>query len=369
MGGMHARSSLPYPVSRPIFKPLVRRLLGWVTGLLVSLQIGGLAYNAFAGTAPTTASEPHHGEVDRRAEGVDQDPLADRLHHTISSGVLKAAETIDAFFYAPQAEIEENRTTLKVNLGLFLEAQERARLATGSRLKLVLPGFQDRLHLVLAGDPEEDDQVLGETIDKAPEGEVAQEEETGEISAALRYFVVDDIKRNLSFSAGVKILEGRLVGFPDARYRRVFDMGIRHSALRFEQRVVWYTNDGWRESTRLDLDTLVAPHHLLRTSVEGIWEEVRGGYRYDLRLSFFQPVGGRAALRYEWINGFNVCTADQLDKILLKISYRQSFWRPWLFFEFAPQLAYPQEKDFKVTPGLMIRLEAIFGYRRKSLTE
>jgi hypothetical protein len=321
-----------------------------------------IVHDAFAG-------EPHRGDVDRRAEGVARDPLADRLHRTISSGVLTAAETIDAFFYAPQTEIEENRTTLKVNLGLFIEAEEHARLDTGSRLKLVLPGFQDRLHLVLAGDPEEDDRVLGEAIDEAVEGEVAEEEETDGVSAALRYFVLDDIKRNLSFSAGAKIREGRLVGFPDARYRRVFDLGNQRSAFRFEQRVVWYTDDGWRESTRLDLDTLVGPHHLWRTTVEGIWEELRGGYRYDLRLSFFQPLGRRAALRYEWVNGFNVCTADQLDKILLKISYRQSFWRPWLFFEIAPQLAYPAAKDFQATPGLLLRLEAIFGYRRKRLTD
>ncbi|MEJ2641401.1 MAG: hypothetical protein P8010_17680 [Desulfosarcinaceae bacterium] len=345
-----------------------------MAGLLFCLLIGATAHDAFAGTGSISAGDGDRGDLDHgnrdgMAESADRDLLADRLHRTISWGVLKAAESIDAFFYTPQTEIEENRTTFRVNLGLFFEAEERARLDTGSSLKLVLPGFQDKLHLVLAGDPEEDDQVLGEAIDKAPPSDVSADEETDGVSAALRYFVLDDLKRNLSLSAGARFRRGSLVGFPEVRYRRLFDVGdLGDSAFRFEQRVRWYTDDGWRESTRLDFDVLVWSDHLWRTSLEGIWEEVQGGYGYHLRLSFFQPLGERAALRYEWVNSFNVCTADQLDKIVLKISYRQSFWRPWLFFEIAPQLAYPEPNDFKATPGLLLRLEAIFGYRRKGPT-
>jgi hypothetical protein len=363
MDGMRAKLGLPYPVFGPL--PVVSFLVCLLAGLLPTPLFGAAAPEVFAAGLPNAAGAPA-----QPAEHTDSDLLADRLHRTISQGVLKAAESIDAFFYTPQTEIEENRTTFRVNLGLFFEAEERPRLDTGSRLKLVLPGFQDKLHLVLAGDPEEDDKVLGEAVDKAPPSDLPADEETDGVSAALRYFVLDDLKRNLSFSAGARFRQGSLVGFPDARYRRVFDVGdLGDNAFRLEQRVVWYTDDGWRESTRLDFDTLVLAYHLLRTSVEGIWEEAQGGYDYNLRLSFFQPLGRRAALRYEWVTGFNVCTEGQLDKILLKVGYRQSFWRPWLFFEIAPQLTYPEAKDFKATPGLLLRLEAIFGYRRKRLAE
>lgn len=304
----------------------------------------------------------------------DDAPLTDRLHHTISRGVLKAAETIDAFFYTPRTEIEENRTTFKLNLDLFAEADERAQVGTGTRLKLVLPGFQDRLHLVLAGDPEDDDEVFGKAIDEAPVDDLGGNAETDGLSAALRYFALDDLKRNLSFSAGVRIHDSQLVGFPEARYRRAFDFESIPLAFRFQQRVVWFTDEGWQESTGVDMDLLLLRRYLWRTSLEGIWEEeaMEGdscGYRYDLRWTLFQPLWKGAALRYEWLNHFNASTADQLDGILLRIRYRQNIWRPWLFLELAPQISFPEHDDFEATPGVLLRLETLFGHYPKPAVE
>lgn len=298
----------------------------------------------------------------------DRDPLADRLHRSISRRVLNTAESIDAFFYAAQTEIEENRTTFKVQLGVFGEAEQEVRLDTGTRLKLVLPGFQDRLHLVLAGDPEDDDEVLGETLDGAPEAEMAAEETDG-ITAAVRYFLMDSLNRNLSFSAGVRIRDTRLVGFPEARYRRTFDVGDRALALRFEQRVAWFTDEGWRETSRCDLDVLSDRRYLWRTTVEGVWAEETDGYRYDLRQALFQPLKWRAALRYEWINAFNTCTDGQLEEIIFKVRYRQSFLRPWLFFEIAPQLSFPEAEEFEATPGILVRVETLFGHYNAPIEE
>jgi hypothetical protein len=326
---------------------------------VAAILIGGSSCKA-ADPVPT----PLGGESDPAGEPVETDPLADRLHRRISHGVLLTAETIDAFFHTDQTEIEENQTVFKVGLGMFAEAEEEARLETRSRLKLVLPGFQDRLHLVLTGDPDTVDEVLGEAIDTVPE-ETLSVDETGDgAGAALRYFVLDDLKRNLSFSAGVRIRDNQLVGFPEARYRRLFDLDDEDLALRFEQRVLWYTDDGWRESSRVDLDVLLEEQYLWRTSLTGVWAEVDGGYNYHLSFTFFNQLWKRAALSYEWDNAFSLCTDGQLNEILFKVSYRQSFWRPWLFFEFVPQLSFPESEDFKNTPGIRFRIEAIFGHYR-----
>lgn len=330
-------------------------------------QAPSRAIASLPGTADEASSEVSE-EVSSEVsdEASNEDLLADRLHQTISLGVLKAATTIDGFFYAPQTEIEDNRTTFKFTLDLFAEAEEGAQLGTGTRLKLVLPGFQDRLHLVLAGDPEDDDEVLGEGIDEAPDAVLHTDEDTDGVSAALRYFALDDIKRNLSFSAGVRIRDSQLVGFPEARYRRSFDLETLPMAFRFQQKVVWYTDDGWQESTGIDMDFMLLGRFLWRSSLEGVWAEEREddcpwGYRYDLRFTLFQPLWKRAALRYEWRNEFKVCNVDQLDRILLRIRYRQNIWRPWLFFEFAPQLSFPESDDFTAAPGILFRIETIFG--------
>jgi hypothetical protein len=295
--------------------------------------------------------------------------LTDRLHDRISSGVLKTAETIDAFFYAPQTEIEENRTTLKINLDLFSEAGARTRLGTGSRLKLLLPGFQDRIHLVLAGDAEDDEQVFGEELDEAPETTNLEEDGANDgLNAAVRYFVMDDLRRNLSVSAGMRLRDNRVVGYPELRYRRLFDTDNPSLAFRFGQRLLWYTDEGWRETSRFDTDLLLG-RWLWRGFFEGVMEEKTAGYRYNLGLNVFQPVGKRSVLRYEWLNAFDLCTPGQLREIRLSIRYRHNFWRPWLFYEVVPQLSFPESDDFEATPGILLRLEAIFGHFRKRLVE
>jgi hypothetical protein len=317
-------------------------------------------------TEPVPTPTPLDDESDPAVVTVETDPLADRLHRRISKSVLMTAEAIDAFFYTDQTEIEENQTVFKISLGLFVEAEEETRLETRSRLKLVLPGFQDQLHLILTGDPETVDEVFGEAVDAVPE-ETLSGDETGDgAGAALRYFVLDDIKRNLSFSAGVRIRDSQLVGFPEARYRRLFDMDNEDLALRFEQRVLWYTDDGWRESSRVDMDVLLKERYLWRTSLIGVWTETDGGYNYHLSFKLFYKLWKRAALSYEWDNAYNLCTDGQLDEILFKIGYRQSFWRPWLFFELIPQLSFPESEDFKNTPGIRFRIEAIFGHYRRT---
>jgi hypothetical protein len=333
---------------------------------VVAILIAGLCNaDSFCKAAESVPPPtPLEDESDPADVTVETDPLADRLHRRISKSVLTTAEAIDTFFHTDQTEVEENQTVFKISLGLFAEAE--TRLETRSRLKLVLPGFQDRLHLILTGDPETVDEVFGEAIDAAPE-ETLSGDETGEgAGAALRYFVLDDLKRNLSFSAGVRIRDSQLVGFPEARYRRLFDMDNEDLALRFEQRVLWYTDDGWRESSRVDMDVLLKERYLWRTSLVGVWAEADGGYNYHLSFRLFNKLWKRAALSYEWDNAFNVCKDGQLDEILFKISYRQSFWRPWLFFELIPQLSFPESEDFKNTPGIRFRIEAIFGHYRRT---
>jgi hypothetical protein len=43
------------------------------------------------------------------------------------------------------------------------------------------------------------------------------------------------------------------------------------------------------------------------------------------------------------------------------VTYRQSIWRRWLFFEIAPQVSFPESDDLDFTPGILFRIETIIG--------
>ena len=54
-----------------------------------------------------------------------------------------------------------------------------------------------------------------------------------------------------------------------------------------------------------------------------------------------------------------------MEETALRVRYRQKFLRDWLYFEVAPQIAFPREKDYNIVPGVLIFFEGILGHYRK----
>jgi hypothetical protein len=70
----------------------------------------------------------------------------------------------------------------------------------------------------------------------------------------------------------------------------------------------------------------------------------------------------KKAVEYEWVNIFQTQPVNELTEVDLRIRYRQQIWRRWLFFEVAPQYRFPRDRSFEATPGILFRLEAMFGH-------
>jgi len=54
-----------------------------------------------------------------------------------------------------------------------------------------------------------------------------------------------------------------------------------------------------------------------------------------------------------------------LDVSIFQVRYRQRFWRDWLFFEVAPQISWPRERDYEFVSGILLRFEMYFGKYKK----
>jgi hypothetical protein len=85
------------------------------------------------------------------------------------------------------------------------------------------------------------------------------------------------------------------------------------------------------------------------------------GYPYALAVTLAQPLDPDRALVYSWINSFQTSPTNELVQELFVFSYRQRFWKPWLFLEIDPQVRYPRDRGFAYTPGILFRLEMVFG--------
>jgi hypothetical protein len=295
-----------------------------------------------------------------------QEGTSDWAHAKVSKGILTTARWLDSFFYDERFVQEENKTRIKLRLSSFWEEGQEVAYDLGTGIYLAMPGFEDRLALVVSGAEEEDDVIGYRAGGTVPDNKTIQGPQKEDVKLGLRYFIQSAQKRNISAILDFRIRNDTLVFVPALRWRESFPLDSW--GLRFTQRFRWYSDTGWELPSTLDLERSLWKVYLFRTSLEGVWseaDEADKGYRYNLNFSLFQPLGVNQAFIYEWINEFQTAPYNRLETIRLKVRYRRRIWRDWLFLEIAPQISYPRDEGFRSTPGVLVFFEAIFGYYDK----
>lgn len=291
------------------------------------------------------------------AETTRRRGAVDVVHRAISRGVLGAAEWLDSFFDDPRYEIEENKTRVKVGMDYLLEEGSGPDVSVPISVKIALPHFQKKARIVLVGTPDND--LEGETVTAATAVNRLPGAQENNVTTAFDYFFQATDRKNVAVRVGVRFRDGEPEAFVQPRYRLLIPLDPW--ALRFTQSFRWWTEFGWEETTTVDLERIVGTDLFFRTSAQGAWTQQEHGYLYSLSFVLRQPLSPRRALQYEWINNYETRPKNQAVEYLAIVRYRQKIWRDWLFYEIAPQARFPRDRDFDFTPGILFRLEMIFG--------
>ena len=299
-------------------------------------------------------------EAETPAES-EQEPTVDAMHRGISSGVLATARWLDDFFSDPRVESEETKSRVKIRFSLFAEEGEDIEYDVRAGVRLDLPILENRLQLLIAGDPEDDDDFQAITGREGAPAELAEDEEN--LSIALRYFLKRAVKRNVSVRSGVRFRSGMPHLYLEPRYRQSVPMD--DWLFRFTQRIIGITDGTVRAKTIFDFERELRHKMFFRFTAEGTWDKDEHGYFYTIGPSVFKRLSPRRVIVYGWANSFVTHPNHRLESVVLSVRYRQQIWRDWLFYEVVPQLAFPREENFDVTPGIMLRLETVFGYYRR----
>lgn len=304
------------------------------------------------------------GEEDAGAEPEEPGKLLERpvaavdaAHEKISTGVLATARWIDSFFADPRVESEVGETLIKVRFSLFAEEDAKVEYDVRTNIRLDLPVLEGRLNLLIAGDPEEEDDFQAITGTEGAPPELASADDN--LSASLRYFLVRTVYRNISLRSGLRLRSGTPTLFLEPRYRQ--SVPLDHWLFRFTQRAIGLTDGTVGVRTTFDLERELRRDLFFRTTADGSWFSDEDGYFYGLGFSLFQRFTPRRVLMYSWGNSFQTRPSHRLEEIVLSVRYRQQIWRDWLFYEIVPQLSFPRERDFESTPGIFLRLEVLFG--------
>ena len=301
-------------------------------------------------TGPTVSAPAAPSAAEREETG-----LVDTVHGGITQGFLASATWLDSFFGDERHEAEINQSQLKVRFDAFREGGTGMDYRRPNfDLRLVLPQLRHKTRLVISGDPNEDIDATSQ-----PPVVPSTQPPPKSVTTALQFVPLETKRSNFSIRAGIKFHNGKFELLLGPRYRYLVHFGSWDA--RYTQEEVWTTDIGWQVRSRFDVERSLPNDLFFRTSLEGIWTEKVHGYPYALSFLLRHPLDRNRALEYEWVNSFQTRPTDLLTEELLVFRYRQRFWRDWLFLEIAPQARFPRDRNFEYTPGIMFRLEMVFG--------
>jgi hypothetical protein len=324
------------------------------------LSPGARTQAVSAGTATAPApSAPAGTEAVPAPSGEEDADMVQSMYDSISRGFLGSAMWLDSFFGDERYEAEVYSSQLKLRFEAFREGDTGMDYRRPNfDLRLVLPQLRRKTRLVVSGDPTVDYDASA-TPGATPSGQPVPPGGTGTVTTSLQYFPVETKRSNVSLRAGLKLSGGKLQLLLGPRYRYLVEFGPWD--LRFTQEIIWTTDVGWQSLTRFDYERTLHAGLFFRTTLEGVWTESVNGYPYALRFLLRHPLDTNRALEYEWINTFQTRPTNLLMEEMLIFRYRQRFWKKWLFLEIDPQFRYPRDQGFAFTPGILFRLEMIFG--------
>jgi len=312
----------------------------------LALAIGSQGSVGLAGEVPPGADE---AVPDSRWLDLTRDNLARSLD--------ASAVWFDSFFGDPRSDEERARSLVRLTLESRYREDESFDVSPRAHADIRLPALDERLNLVLSG--RTDDEPLDPM--NPDEGALIEprRDDDNPVDLGLRYTFEEEIRQHVSLTAGLRA-RTPVEPFVRGRYRYLQPLG-EQSQLRFTQTLFWQDSEGVGETTRVDLEHRLQENDLLRWTLSGLYSESSDGLEWRTGADWFRRLSGKRALDL----GFSITGVTEpnkeVDTYRAHLRYRSSFLRPWLFYEVEPELRWPRDEDYDMTPGIILRVEAQIG--------
>jgi hypothetical protein len=299
----------------------------------------------------------HAQESDLREDESKSGGRVESLHENVSIRVLKAADIIDGFFGSQRIEDDAQKTRVSVRLDYKMIESEQDDLGASISGKISLPRLEDRWSLIIGRDDDEDRLDQPEDLDN-------------DRSVALRFDAINSLTKNVSFDIGVRRPGDSYEVFGRARHRRT--RPHKNWVSRFDNKLYYYHNYGLEYDGIFDFDRPLSKKALFRYRTRIRWweepSECNEGFCPEQTFIVYQRLNTpKHAMSYEFSTRFQSepedGSADIVDVSYFRLRYRHKSKYDWLFYEIRPQIAFRREDEYNSRLSLLLRLEALFGYK------
>lgn len=280
----------------------------------------------------------------------------DSIHTDISNRVLNMSESIDNFFAGGKHDSLPNKSKLKLSFKTYFREAAGPYIIPDINYQLVLPRTQKRLQLFIEN--EDEDKKSG-TSDTATVGTANRREsdEESTIAAGVRY-VTEITGIKMSTDTGIILgIPTKVFGKLTFKRNVLFDKWI----LKINEQLKWVNTEGFSSDLDLDFDRTLSKGLLFRFVNNIAWNDEDYIVTFENGPTLIQTLSKRSAISYH----AHVITVNKpefvVDNYTLQASYRRRVYKRWFYAQITPFINFPRINNFHRTPGLLLKLDAIFG--------
>lgn len=277
---------------------------------------------------------------------LDEDVLAveeviEDTRQTVSTRVLRLADSIDTLFGDKKADDQKNTSTLRVSQRYFHKDGVTGGEDVAVTLNLHLPNLQkleEKIKNKFKSKPTEGAGGNGGPAE--PESPWTFNQESGVVIAnPINYFARLRLRRDFISEKWV------------------------HS---FYEQVGWSKTNEWEEETSFNSDYALTRSLLFRFANLKFWDMTDDILKSSHGPSLLQQLSEHEAISYDF--RLNTLVEDHAlygDSITLGSLYRTRLPVGWIFLELNPEIAWERNTNFRVQYNFYLRVELVFGNIKK----
>ena len=316
--------------------------------------------------SPFPSSSPLPSPAPDSSPGEDK-IFIDHAHGWTSSFLTDEVFRFDTWFGdLDTLEAEIDKPWIRLRLGTEWKEQGEFEFENQFRAVIPLPLMKNRLGTYIGSDSDNeygDDQDYFQREDPDTDSK---------ITAGLQYRIAESRDFRFNTDLGMKFK------IPPVFYikpRLQYSVTSGPWLLRFIQYFFYYTDDGFGETSKVEINHFLGSRFLLRSYSRATYSDNSEGVdlsqEFDLQyLNFGVRHGTNYAAALEWESDAHTWPTFKADEHRLTLRFYRSVWRPWLRVGLAPRLTWEREDppddrslpdDFKkASPSLIFFVEILF---------
>ncbi len=294
---------------------------------------------------------------------VEGDNWLDQVHDFVQDNTCGPAVWFDTFF-------EKNHVLLDVRPATLILLRNSVRWTEGQNIDLIhsyrfryrLPQLENLLkrakfYLVSESSADKFTTQPGQPVDPGIDPDTGVRKPIVGVQANL----YTRLRALVSIDSGIKISL-----HPDAYIRTRFQYEKPFGEaylIRFSEIAMWQTIEHFTNTVQFDLERKFTTFTFVRWGNNITYLDGTNGITWNTGISLFTQLSPKSAISYDtnmW--GVNY-PGWAIQNYRIGSLYRRNFYRPWLFFELAPEVTLPKKDTGRRNPlfAFMATLEIQFG--------